>query len=633
MGRRGLHIDDRQKAVIAAALADGATVNAVSKALGHQWRTVKAVRDGALALGAASIGRRRPAPEPRPEPLRPEQHAARRAQSLRDEIIRMVAASRWPLVNADSIVVEPHVRRRYDPRGDAYVDVAAAPRTWLSDTLKVAPIDDPRGRTFLFTGAQNDTAVHPAFWANLCAYAAALGAKIVVGPWTYETHWWGENNPLSRAYDPALTDHLCFGQLAIGDRFVFCGEMNTLPTAARPIGDLVTYSRGRWAVFPHGKVQLKSVASTDPDVQAHQVMTTGAVTLPKVIPRKAGVKSIFHHVLGATLVEFDAAGDLFCRQIIATDDGAFYDLDRHVAGGRVTNGHRVRSVVAGDIHVRKLDPANAAATFGFTEAGAGVHYVDNLVDVLRPEFVFLHDVFDNEARNHHHVGDSGYGFEMAVRGRDRVAAEVEEAAEFLAAVARAGQRTVVVESNHDLGLERYVREGRYRNDGLNSRTGLQLEEAYMAFRERAARAMDRGEPVPTFSLFEHAARQALGDDLAGVEWVHDGQSFPVDGIEHGHHGFRGVNGAKASVEGFARIGRKMSVADGHAPEILEGVYRAGVMALRHGYNKGPSSWAVAHLVQYQNGKRSVVTLQRGKWRADRPRVRVRSAAAAAERTA
>jgi hypothetical protein len=43
--------------------------------------------------------------------------------------------------------------------------------------------------------------------------------------------------------------------------------MNTLPTASRPISDLVTYSRGRWAVFPHSKLQLKSVPSTDPTIQ------------------------------------------------------------------------------------------------------------------------------------------------------------------------------------------------------------------------------------------------------------------------------------------------------------------------------------------------------------------------------
>lgn len=100
-----------------------------------------------------------------------------------------------------------------------------------------------------------------------------------------------------RSYAKEIEEFLCFGQMEIGDNFVFCGEMNTLPTARRPISDLTTYSRGRWAVFPHPMIQLKSVPSTDPRQQAHQVMTTGSITRPKVIPRKAGVKSVFHQVI------------------------------------------------------------------------------------------------------------------------------------------------------------------------------------------------------------------------------------------------------------------------------------------------------------------------------------------------
>lgn len=554
-------------------------------------------------------------------------HASRRADSLRDWIQEMLTGTMYPVVNPDAVHVEPQMGVRYDKRTEDYVEVEKSPKTWVSETLRVAPVRDSRGMTFIFTGAQNDAPIHEDFWENLRAYAAFIDAQIVVGPWTYETSWFNENSTSARSYDSRILPHIAFGQMAVGDHFMFAGEMNTLPTASRPISDLVTYSRGRWAVFPHAKIQLKSVPSTDPGIQAHQVMTSGAVTRPKVIPRKAGIKSIFHHVIGATLVEFDSVGDVFCRQINAADDGSFYDLDRHVNHGEVTVGHGVRAVVCGDIHARKLDHNNSLATFGFG-TDALTSYQDNIIDTLRPEVVLLHDVFDNEARNHHHAGDSAYSYEMAIRGRDRIIDEVRVSAIFVARVARQGTRPVVVESNHDLGLERYVREGRYRNDGANVRDGLKLEDAYMAAREAQATALDSGKPVPTFSLFEAAARDILGDDLRDVGWVHDGQSYVVDGVECGNHGFRGANGAKGTVSGFARIGRKMSIGDKHSPEIMDGVYCAGAMNLRHGYNKGPSSWAVSHIVQYQNGKRALITLQNGKWRAAKPVVRVRVPVAA-----
>jgi hypothetical protein len=67
--------------------------------------------------------------------------------------------------------------------------------------------------------------------------------------------------------------------------------------------------------------------------------------------------------------------------------------------------------------------------------------------------------------------------------------------------------------------------------------------------------------------------------------------------------------------GYAKMGRKMSVGDKHSPSINDGVYGAGGMNLHHGYNLGPSSWATADIIHYPNDKRSLVTFQKGKWRA------------------
>lgn len=597
------------------------TMHEVAKALGLAYQTV---RNKAVTLRKArDLDHSLPELITRPtgvtrrvkaEEVSPEEHAKVRARTLAGEITGLVLRSRYPLVNPEAIVVESHMVSTYDRSLRRYVDKEGTPRTWLTGTLRVAPITEHRGRKFLFTGAQNDAPVHAPFWRNLKAYAKRIDAEIVVGPWTYETQWWSENNTTARSYDKELEDYLCFGQMRIGSSFVFCGEMNTLPTANRPISDLQTYSRGRWAVFPHAKRELKSVPSTDPAVQAHQVMTSGACTRPKVIPRKAGVKSIFHHVIGAVIVEFDADGDLFCRQITAEEDGSFYDLDAHVADARVTFGHAVRAITFADIHTAKLGPQTSLASFGFDVRDGKQKNRSNVLDVLRPQEVFLHDLFDNQARNHHHLGDNAYAYEQAVRKKESILDEARAAADLLHRLRRPFAKLRVVESNHDLALERYVREGRYRHDGANIRIGLQLEDAYLGWRENVARALDAFEAPPKFSLLEHTLR-TIRDDLDHVEWIYDGQSYLVDGIECGHHGFRGANGAKGTVSGFARMGRKMSIADKHSPEIMDGVYVAGACELQHGYNKGPSGWAVSHIVQYPSGKRSLITLQNGKWRA------------------
>jgi hypothetical protein len=547
--------------------------------------------------------------------LSPEEHAQNRANALSADIHDLITGTDYPVVNPDAVKVESFLVKVYDRGLQGYTEVEGKPRTWLSDTLKVEGVKQVAGRKFLFTGAQNDAPVHKEFWKNLKAYAHHIGAEVIVGPWTYETSWWSENNPTSRRYDPAILDHMCFGQMALGDSFVFCGEMNTIPTASRPISDLTTYSRGKWAVFPHAKLQLKSVPSTDPAQQAHQVMTTGAVTLPKVVARKAGIKSIFHHVLGATLVEFDQKSRIFCRQISATEDGAFQDLDRKVANGRVTKGHGVKAIVCPDVHRRKLSNVTSRAIFGL-DIKTGAHVTgSSMFERLKPEYAFIHDLLDFEARNHHHDKDNAHFYEMAFRNRDSVFEEVKQAAEFLAKIKRPGLKIKVVESNHDLALQRWVSEGRYRLDGRNIRYGLQLEDAYLDYRQQLAEALDAEDEAPSFSLFEHAARLACGSALEGIDWIHDGRSFRLDGIECGQHGFRGANGARGTVTGYAALGCKMSIGDKHSPEILDGVYVSGVMQLQHGYNKGPSGWGVACTIQYGNGKRTLITLQEGHWHA------------------
>ncbi len=548
-------------------------------------------------------------PSEKKTPVDPMIHANARAGLLREQLHRLLTSSRYPVINPEVLVVEGTVKERYDRTSGDREKTEGIPRTWLTGILKTEAVEDPRGRRFILTGAQNDCPIDGDFWQNLQAYAHFLDADIIIGPGTYETQWWAENNPAVRAYAPEIAEFLCFGQMEFGDNLVFAGEMNMLPTANRPIGDLTSYSRGKWTIFPHAKIQLKSVPSLEPGKQAHQVMTTGMVTRPKIIPRKAGIKALSYHKLGAVIVEFNQAGDPFCRHILADDDGSFYDLEFFVKDGVVDIDEAgVELVVLGDLHNDKEDQKNYDATF---------RAPDSLVRTLNPAQVLVHDIFDNYRRNHHNVHDNAMSYEVAVRNRESVAEEVRGVAELLRELT-AITNVTVVESNHDIALERYVREGRYRNDGINIRFGLQLEDAYLAWREEVALDLDAGRSPRSFSLLEYAVHLVAEKhdiDLSDVHWVHDGQSYVVNGVECGHHGFRGANGARGTVAGYAAIGRPMNIGDKHSSEILDEIYVSGVKNLQQGYNKGPSGWTVTDTIQYKNGKRTLVTYQNGAWRA------------------
>lgn len=554
-----------------------------------------------------------PAVSEAPKPS-PREHADNRAHRLRDELRELIQKSRYPVVNPEAIIVKSRIGQSYSRGARGYGDRDSAPQTEIKAILRVASIEDQRNRKFLFTGAQNDAELDGPFWRNLKAYAAHIDAEIVVGCWTYETQWWSENNPVSRAYAPELAEHLCFGQMEIGPDFVFCGHINILPTAKRPLQGLQTHSHGRWGVFPHAGLQLLSVPSTNPAKQAVQIMTTGSVTQPSVIPRLAGQKAIFHHVIGATLVEFDDDGDLFCRQINAETDGSFYDLTNWVTEGEVLPSQAVMSIGGACLHIAKLGSKNCKAVFGF-DIKTGALAPGSMLDTLDPYYLFIHDGHDQEKGNHHRVDDGHFNFRLAARGRDSVTTEIDRLGDFYVRLHRQGLIIVNVESNHDLALNRYIKEGRHRNDGINALIGAEMEVAMLKHEERMAIALDDQEPTPKFSLLEWVLRERFDHKLDHVEWAYDGTSYVVDGIECGHHGFRGPNGTRGTVNGFANLGAKMTIADKHSPQILEGVYVGGVMELQHGYNVGPSGWAVTCVIQYPNAKRTLITLQRGKWRA------------------
>jgi hypothetical protein len=480
----------------------------------------------------------------------------------------------------------------------------------VSEPKPVEPVArNPRATRYLCTAAQDDTPVHQGFWANLQAYARHLGAEVVVGGFTYQLGTFTDHSTANAVFDEAVRPWLFLDNIDRGP-FVFCGRVNTLPTARRPLMGAETYTRGKWGVFPHAKIQFASVPSLPGKHPAMQ-MTTGVVTHPNYIPKRAGVIAEFHHQIGATLVEVDSEDRVFCRQICAEPDGSFQDLDIKVANGEVTRGHRVEAITWGDVHWEKLDPIVAKACWGLDVETGQIARSDNMLDVLRPGHQAFHDLLDFEARNHHRRADHVHAYKMRNRERDAIEFANAGCASFLRQTQRPGCVSVVVASNHNDAMSRWLRETDPRTDAVNARFWCEATQAILD-------AVDRGEehfdPFP-WALARHDARQ-----LRDIVFVPRNGSYVVchgvGGIELGLHGDEGPNGARGSANGLTRVATRMNIGHSHSAAILDGVYQAGVCGmLDQGYNSGPSSWSHTQVVVYPNGRRTLVTVQDGKWRA------------------
>lgn len=458
---------------------------------------------------------------------------------------------------------------------------------------------------FLITAAQDDTPVHESFWNNLQAYACFLDADILVGAYTYQLGLFEDHAAAANVYDASIAPYVCSERVQLTKDLLLLGNANVLPTTANPLNGWLTANKGGHVIVPHSRIALESIprmASQPP----RYAFTTGCCTKPNYTPRAAGQKSLFHHTIGAVLVEIDVDGEIFPRHLVATDDGSFQDLDVVVTGGQVITGRRVRSILWADMHEEQMDPVIAMASWGWDVKARRKTSEDNLLDGTQPEFQFIEDLNDFRRRNHHDIRDPHQRVRVLRDSGGNVEQEVGNATQFVNALQRDWCRTVVVESNHDSALAKWLKDPDGQTDAENAYYWHMLNWRWHS----ALRAGD-----DAYNVVEDAMRLGgLGD---GVEFVPSGGSFMVDGVECGLHGDLGIGGSRGSPQQYRRLGPKVSSGHTHSPKIVDGVYVAGVSArLQQGYNKGPTTWAHGHVIQYHNGKRALILLSAdGRFRA------------------
>lgn len=454
------------------------------------------------------------------------------------------------------------------------------------------------GSCFVFTSAQNNTFVHDKFLRSLEVYCKHNNAQLVVSTFSYNKNMF-LNEKDSQWYDPKIRKYIINEPMNITDSLTYCGELDIIPTAVNPLSGFHNYTGLMSAIIPHAKLQLESIPTPKYD-EPKLMYTTGAVTQRNYLSRKAGQKAQHHHVFGALVVEVDADGDWFVRQLnCESETGEFYDLEnKYTPTGVVSGDSTVEAINWGDIHAIQLEPVVAKTSW----LGNG-----NILDTLKPKHQFIHDVLDQRARNHHSIKDPHFMFNMYVNETESVKAEVELTAKVILDMQRDFSEVIVVESNHDLALDRYLKEQDYRKDPVNAIFFLELQLAKY-------RAIYNGDK--NFSTFEHACHLTV-PETKYIRYLRTDESFRIcnNEIECGQHGSIGASGTRGSVNSFQKQGMKFNIGHSHSATIKDGVYQAGVSGkLDQNYNVGGSSWSHSHIVTYINGKRTIVTLKNGKWR-------------------
>lgn len=448
------------------------------------------------------------------------------------------------------------------------------------------------GDKFIITSCQNNTETHTAFLENLKKYAEFLGAKLLILPFIYNKNAFqngegGENIH----YNSELREYFQQNDAWLGsNKKVFLAALNILPTVKKPLSGLQELMQSaECLIVPHATIQHENIAVLGAQYGrvVPSMFSTGAVTMRNYIQQKAGQAASGRHCFAATLVEFNEHGQFWVRQLQTDETGNFQDLTNKIENGEVSENNNVLSISWGDIHAEQTDDTIATLQWGN----------NGILDQLKPRFQFCHDLLDFRTLNHHNRDNNFHLLKNHVN-ESSVESDLISVEQVLSKMYRPFCNTLVVYSNHDDSLTRWLSCNKYNafNDPQNA-------HLYYTMQAKAHETIRNGGE---FEALPFALDKFTSLNWDNLRFLKPSESFIIAGIEQAEHGHHGSNGARGSKVSHANY--KVTTGHTHSSSINGGQYVGGVSAkLAQGYNEnGASSWVHAAVVSYDNGQRTII---------------------------
>lgn len=442
-------------------------------------------------------------------------------------------------------------------------------------------------KRFVVTTAVTGMPVHKAFLKNLKAYCEKNEAKLLI---------LASSDPAAKGgfeLDGALADEsLVFSDLELNSN-VFISTFKTSAKQVNPLTGIKRIGQRERSMIVASPKQFLEYVPIANDKMSHAIMTTGAVTLPKYVTdrymsQRTAYIAEFDHTMGAIIVEIESDKHFHVRQIQAEyGTGYFIDNGKYYKLGRVETV-RPEALVLGDIHVGSTSDKVIAST-------------DEIIAELKPKRVFWHDLFDGVSINPHEAHSL---LSRAKKTYEQLSleSELKMVGAYITSMKKKHpyvEEWVVVRSNHDLFLDRYLDGGDYVKDAINSRICHKL----------ATEKLDGEIPLK-------AGLKLVGCNLEKVTFLKINDTYRIAGIEHGQHGHLGMNGQRNPGNSSLEIAYGPGTfGHSHSAGILRQVFRVGTSTfMRIGYNNGASSWTNTCSPTYPNGSRQLINDINGKWR-------------------
>ena len=443
-------------------------------------------------------------------------------------------------------------------------------------------------KRFFITTAVNKERIHKGFMKSIEGYCKEKNAKLLILPCL-------DSNSKSEAevewhFDDKLLDHpLVFGRLDLNSN-IHTSCIKVGAKTVNPVGGLGIYSQGKGTFIFASPKQFLEYDAVANNKMPHARMSPGACTIPNDLNKTNSSKTDFMynytHTVGGIIVEIEDNEIFYFRQVQADVNGHFADL------GKLYTGRKSKTIipklVMGDYHAGEHDE---------TVIGSW----EEIIDEFKVDEVIFHDIFNGRSINHHEKDNIILRSRRSQNNHLALDGELREVSVQLDRIMKhkSVKKGVIVRSNHDDFLDRWLQAARFKDDPLNFQIGCKL----------ADKAVDGLDPLQEgIKLIRPLKTNKT------MIWLKRDEDYIIAGIECGAHGDKGPNGSRGGKAGLEKAYGKCNIAHSHTPGILRGVFQVGTSTLlRLGYNIGPSSWVHCSLLQYPNGQRQLINSINGKW--------------------
>lgn len=358
------------------------------------------------------------------------------------------------------------------------------------------------------------------------------------------------------------------------------------PQMINPLTGLNRFGQKEYSLLIASPKQFLRTVPVSHEAVPHLIQSTGTCCFPEYAHTRQGCLAKQDHCLGGIIVEIENEKLFHTRQVQADSAFGFYDLGLYYTQKEVIK-KRASAFIMGDLHA------------GFEDPSAIQAWVE-CIQYTRPKYIIIHDAFDGHSINHHYEKD----IEKQINRKEEINTlekELDNLGKTLTFWAESFPESelVIVPSNHDDFLGRYLTEVRYASDRLNHKISLTLAKWYL----------EKKNPLEEY-IKEYFS-------IRNIRWLKREKDYKLHDVHIGAHGDKGNNGNKKGSMLQAELSYGNAViGHSHAPGILRKIWQVGTSTkLLLDYNIGsPSSWLHASCLLYKEGCRQLVISIDGRWR-------------------